>query len=109
MSNPKNKVFLNIADPDKTYIMPANSLREIFCDWCRIIVHCKKVHRTDCILRHHSKLFHLSAHLVNHLIVENRKAIPKFLSGKRTFQKRNPPDFKLYPSKLNNKNFPPMV
>ena len=40
---------------------------------------------------------------------ENRKSIPKFLKGKKTFQKCNPPDFKLYPSKLTNKNFPHMV
>ena len=29
------------------------------------------------------KLSHLSAHLVNHLLRENRKSIPKFLKGKK--------------------------
>ena len=48
----------------------------------------------------------LSAHLVNRLLRENRKSIPKFF---KTFQKCNPPNFKLYPSKLTNKNFPHMV
>ena len=37
------------------------------------------------------------------------KTIPKFWSGKNTFQKCNPPDFKFYPSMLTDKNFPHMV
>ena len=41
---------------------------------------------------------------------ENRKSIPKFLSGKKLFKNNNNPlDFKFYPSKLTNKNFPHMV
>ena len=47
-------------------------------------------------------LSHLSAHVVNRLLRENRKTIPKFLSGKKTFQKYNPPDFKFYPSELTH-------
>ena len=34
---------------------------------------------------------------------------PNILSGKKTFQKYNPPDFKFYLSKLTNKIFPHMV
>ena len=51
-------------------------------------------------------LSHLSAHVVNRLLHQNRKPIPIFLSVKKTFQDCNPPDFKFYPSKLSNKNFP---
>ena len=32
-----------------------------------------------------------------------------FFCGKKTFQKCNPPDFKFYLRKFNNKNFPHMV
>ena len=49
------------------------------------------------------------AHVVNRLLRENRKTILKFLSGKKAFQKRNPPDLKFYPSKLTDKYFPHMV
>ena len=34
---------------------------------------------------------------------------PKVLSGKKTFQKRNPPDFKFYPCKLTDTVFPHIV
>ena len=50
---------------------------------------------------------HLSAHVVNRRLRENRKTILKFLSGKNTFQKCNPPDFNcIPPNKLTDKNFP---
>ena len=32
-----------------------------------------------------------------------------FFNGKKTFKKLNPPDFKFYLGKLNNKKFPHMV
>ena len=55
-------------------------------------------------------LSHLGAHLVNRLQHENRKSIPKFLSGKKLKKKiLDPPDLKLYPSKLTNKIFFHMV
>ena len=54
-------------------------------------------------------LSHLSVHVVNRLLRKNRKPIPKFLSGKKTLKKCNPPDFKFYPSKFTDKNFPHMV
>ena len=54
-------------------------------------------------------LSHLSVHAVNRLLRENRKTIPKFLSGKKTDKKCNPPDFKFYPRKLTDKNFPHMI
>ena len=38
-------------------------------------------------------LSHLSAHMVNRLLHKNWKSIPKCLSGKKTFQNCNPPDF----------------
>ena len=46
-------------------------------------------------------LFHLSGHVANRLLREQRKTIPKFLSGKKkkTFKKCNPPDFEFYPNK----------
>ena len=53
----------------------------------------------------YQNLSHLSAQVVNRLLRENRKSIPKFLSSKKTFQICNPPDFKFYPSKLTNKKF----
>ena len=37
---------------------------------------------------------HLCAHVVNRLLRENRKSIPKFLSRKKTLKKCNRPDFK---------------
>ena len=40
------------------------------------------------------------------LFPENRKPIPEFLSGKKNFQKCNPPDFKFYIGKATNKHFP---
>ena len=49
---------------------------------------------------------HLSAHVVNRLLPEHRKSVPKFLNGKKLLKKGNPPDFKFYPSKLTNKNSP---
>ena len=52
---------------------------------------------------------HLSVHVVNHLLRENRETIPKFLSGKNLLKKCNPPDFKFYPSKLTDKIFPSRV
>ena len=39
---------------------------------------------------------------------ENRKSIRYFLSGEKTFEKYNPPDFKFYLSKLTNKNNSPL-
>ena len=50
-----------------------------------------------------------NAHSIFLLFLQNRKSIPKFLSGKKTFQKCNTPDFKFYLSKLTNKKFPHMV
>ena len=47
--------------------------------------------------------------LVNRLLRENRKSTPVVFNGKKTFKKCNPPDFKFYLDKLNNKNFPHMV
>ena len=44
--------------------------------------------------------------MVNRLLPENRKYIPNVFNGKKTFQKCNPPDFKFYLDKLNNKIFP---
>ena len=53
-------------------------------------------------------LSHLSAHMVNRLLRENRKTIPKFLSGKKLFKNVTlqilSPRF--YPSKLTDKFFP---
>ena len=55
-------------------------------------------------------LSHLSAHVVNHLLRENRKSIPKVLSGKKllkyllTLQILN-----FIPVKLTNQNLPHMV
>ena len=54
-------------------------------------------------------LSHLSAQCGKSYIVWKRKTILKFLTGKKTFKKCNPPDFKFYPSKLIDKNFPHMV
>ena len=51
----------------------------------------------------------ICAHVVNGLLREKRKSIPNCFNGKKTFQKCNPPDFKFYLGKLNNKNFPHMV
>ena len=39
------------------------------------------------------------------LFLENRKSLPLFLWGKKTFQKCNPPDFKFYLGQLKNKHF----
>ena len=47
--------------------------------------------------------------MVNGLLRENWKTIPKYLSGKKIFKKWNPSDFKFYPSKLTDKKFPHMV
>ena len=44
--------------------------------------------------------------MVNQLFRENRKNIPKILSGKNLLKKCNPPGFKFYPSKLTDTNFP---
>ena len=50
-------------------------------------------------------LSHPSAHMVNLLLRENWKTIPKFLSGKKLL-KMLPSRFKFYPSKLTvNVNF----
>ena len=57
----------------------------------------------------HKTLSHLSVHMVNRLLRENRKTIPKFLSGEKLFKKCHPSDFKFYPSKLAYKKFPHMV
>ena len=51
----------------------------------------------------------LSVHEVNRLLCENQKTILKSLSGKKFLKKCNPPDFKFYPSKLTDKNFPRTV
>ena len=40
------------------------------------------------------------------LFSEKRKSIPYFLIGKKPFQNCNPPDFKFYLDKLNNKKIP---
>ena len=56
----------------------------------------------------HSFKFHLSVHVVNRLLHKTRKSIPKFVSGKKTFQ-CNRLDFKFYPSKLTNKKFSHVV
>ena len=61
------------------------------------------------LLQNMSKLSHLSAHVVNRLLCENRKYISNFFNGKKLFKKCNPPDFRFYPDKLNNKKFPHMV
>ena len=37
-------------------------------------------------MSHLSSLSHLSVHVVNRLLRENRKSIPKFLSGKKLFK-----------------------
>ena len=47
--------------------------------------------------------------MVNRLLRENRKTIPKFLSGEKLLKKCHPSDFKFYPSKLAYKKFPHMV
>ena len=52
-------------------------------------------------------LSNLIAHTVNRLLHEKQKSIPKVLSGKKLF--KNVTDFKFYPSKLTNKNFPHTV
>ena len=44
--------------------------------------------------------------MVNRLLPENLKYIPNYFNGKKVFQKCNPPDFKFYLDKLNNKIFP---
>ena len=50
---------------------------------------------------------HLSAHVVNRLLRENRKSIPNCFNNKKLFfLKFNSPDFKFYLDKLNNKNTP---
>ena len=41
--------------------------------------------------------------MVNRLLHENRKTIPKFLSGKKLLKEYNAPDFKFYPSMLTDK------
>ena len=48
-------------------------------------------------------LSHLSAHTVNRLSRENRKSIPNIFNGKKLLKKCNPPDFRFYRGKLNNK------
>ena len=47
--------------------------------------------------------------MVNRLLRENRKSIPMFLTVKKLKKKCNPPDFKSYLDKLNNKENPHMV
>ena len=53
----------------------------------------------------------INAHLIFLWFPENWKSIPKSFSGKKAFQKYkcNSPDFKFYPNKLTNKNFPHVV
>ena len=43
------------------------------------------------------------------LFPEKLEVRPKNFSCKKTIQTCNPPDFKFYPRKLTNKNFPQMV
>ena len=57
------------------------------------------------VLQNSSEKNTLSAHVVNRLLRENRKTIPKILSGKKLFKNVTPPDFKFYPSKLTDKIF----
>ena len=45
-------------------------------------------------------LYHRSEHVVNRLLREKRKSIPKYLSGKFFFQKCNPQDFKFFYRKI---------
>ena len=54
----------------------------------------------------HPSFSHLSVHVVNRILRETQKSIPKFFNGKNTFKKCNPPGFTVYPSRLNNKDFP---
>ena len=51
---------------------------------------------------------HLSVHMVNRLLRENQKSIPNIFNGKN-FKKCNPPDFKFYLGKINNKTLLHMV
>ena len=60
------------------------------------ITGCKKIFGVNI------KLSHLSAHVVNSLLRENRKYIPICFNGKKGFKKCNLPDFKFYLDKLNN-------
>ena len=41
--------------------------------------------------------------------VQKPKDYSKIFNGKKLFKKCNPPDFKFYLGKLNNKNFPHLV
>ena len=53
------------------------------CSWCRyqwLYLHC-----TCKYLRKTLTLSHLSAHVVNRPLRENRKSIPKFFNSKKTF------------------------
>ena len=53
-----------------------------------------------------SKLFsHLSAHMVNRLLCENRKSIPKSFNGKKLLKNITLQIFKIYLGKLSNKRF----
>ena len=51
-------------------------------------------------------LSHLSAHVVNRLLRENRKSIPQQKLMVKTFKNCNPNDFKFYLVKSNNKKMP---
>ena len=42
----------------------------------------------------------------NRLLRENRKSIQNVFNGKKLFKRCNPPDFKFYLDKLNNKKIP---
>ena len=82
-----------------------------FCqrEWCwsRFV---SSINKRNCDSLKNNKqkfLSHLSAHVINRLLHENRKSIPKIFNGKKTSKKCNPPDFKFYVRKLNNKIFSP--
>ena len=53
-------------------------------------------------------LSHLSVHVVNRQLPENRKSIPKYFKGKQLLKKCNPPILNLVFGKFNNK-FPHMT
>ena len=77
----------------------------LLSNWCLMISLNSSI--TDSIGAVYLNLPHLSAHVVNRLLRENWKPIPKFLSGKKLFKNVTLQILKFYPNKLTNKNFSP--